>query len=69
LTYLTESHCYILFTGKVYSWGFGQNLQLGTGNEDDALEPVEITGKQLEGHKVIAVASGGQHTMLITKPE
>ncbi|KAF4532349.1 hypothetical protein B566_EDAN003652 [Ephemera danica] len=55
--------------GKVYSWGFGQNLQLGTGDEDDAFEPVLVTGKQLEGRKVMAVASGGQHTMLIAKPE
>ncbi|KAF4529591.1 hypothetical protein B566_EDAN017940 [Ephemera danica] len=55
--------------GKVFSWGFGENLQLGTGEEADQFEPVLVTGKQIEGHKVIAVSSGGQHTMLIAKSE
>ncbi len=30
--------------GKVYAWGFGSNNQLGTGSDEDALEPTLLTG-------------------------
>ena len=61
---------YLLPTGKVYAWGFGENLQLGTGEEDDEYEPKEVTGKQLEGRKVLAISAGGQHTCLLaTRPQ
>ena len=33
--------------GDVYAWGMGTNKQLGQAEEDDVLEPVLITGKQL----------------------
>ena len=52
--------------GKAYSWGFGTNLQTGTG-EEDTWTPTEMTGKHLEGKRVLSSSSGGQHTaMLIT---
>ncbi|TSQ69508.1 Regulator of chromosome condensation [Bagarius yarrelli] len=53
--------------GSVYAWGMGTNLQLGTGDEEDAWSPVEMVGKQLENRVVISVSSGGQHTVLLVK--
>lgn len=58
---------YFPCTGSVYAWGMGTNLQLGTGDEDDAWNPVEMTGKQLENRVVLSVSSGGQHTVLLVK--
>lgn len=45
----------------------GTNHQLGTGEEDDVWSPVEMMGKQLENRSVLAVSSGGQHTVLLVK--
>ncbi|KAI6073371.1 Regulator of chromosome condensation-like protein [Aix galericulata] len=45
----------------------GTNYQLGTGEEDDVWSPVQMTGKQLENRLVLAVSSGGQHTVLLVK--
>jgi len=53
--------------GKCYSWGMGTNGQLGTGEEDDVSEPHLMKSKQLENRFVIAVSSGGQHTVLLAK--
>ncbi|XP_072316882.1 regulator of chromosome condensation [Eucyclogobius newberryi] len=53
--------------GGVYSWGMGTNMQLGTGEEDDAWSPVKMTGKQLENRAVLMVSSGGQHTALLVR--
>uniref|UniRef100_A0A8P0TK95 Regulator of chromosome condensation 1 n=2 Tax=Canis lupus familiaris TaxID=9615 RepID=A0A8P0TK95_CANLF len=53
--------------GRVFAWGMGTNYQLGTGQEDDAWSPVEMTGKQLENRVVLSVSSGGQHTVLLVK--
>ena len=55
----------IMEDGTVKSWGMGSNLQLATGEEDDEWEPVTCSGKQLEGKKVLKVAGGGQHTILL----
>ncbi|KAB0400171.1 hypothetical protein E2I00_011254, partial [Balaenoptera physalus] len=53
--------------GRVFAWGMGTNYQLGTGQEEDAWSPVEMTGKQLENRVVLSVSSGGQHTVLLVK--
>lgn len=53
--------------GRVFAWGMGTNYQLGTGQDDDAWSPVEMTGKQLENRAVLTVSSGGQHTVLLVK--
>jgi len=53
--------------GDCFSWGMGTNGQLGTGDEEDSFVPVKMGGKQLQGKKVIAVSSGGQHTVLIAQ--
>lgn len=43
----------------------GSAGQLGTGNEDDCLEPTLIKSKQLENRLVFKVSSGGQHTVIL----
>ena len=35
--------------GKVFAWGCGDDLQLGTGEEKDEYVPVEMIGQQLIG--------------------
>lgn len=51
--------------GLSYAWGMGSEKQLGTGNEDDQWEPIQMKGKQLDGRKAVAVSSGGQHVVLL----
>lgn len=53
--------------GKVYAWGMGSSLQLGTGSEDDALEPVLIDSKQTQGKEIIGASGGGQHSIFLVK--
>ena len=53
--------------GECYSWGMGTNGQLGHSGEDDAWEPVAMSGKQLETRAVVGVSGGGQHTVMIAK--
>lgn len=53
--------------GKVFAWGFGSNNQLGIGSDEDALEPTLLTGQQVKDKQVIAVSSGGQHTLFVVK--
>jgi len=53
--------------GGCFSWGMGTNGQLGTGEEEDLWVPTRMKSKQLENRKVIAVSSGGQHTVIIAK--
>lgn len=55
--------------GKLYSWGMGNCLQLGSGNEDDAESPLMVEGKNLniEEHEVLHVDSGGQHTLILAR--
>ena len=55
----------VMEDGTLKAWGMGSNLQLATGEEDDEWEPVECSGKQIEGKKVLKVAGGGQHTILL----
>jgi len=53
--------------GGCFSWGMGTNGQLGTGEEDDVWAPAVMKSKQLEGREVLAVSSGGQHTVMIAR--
>ena len=56
--------------GECYSWGMVTNGQLGQSQDDeDSWEPQKMVGKQLENRKVVAVAGGGQHTLLIAKED
>jgi len=56
-------------TGKAYVWGMSTNLQLGNGDdENDAWNPILLTGKQLEDSTLHLVGGGGQHSVaLITR--
>lgn len=55
--------------GRAFTWGFGEMLALGTGDEDDVAEPTLLTGQKLEGHKVLRVAAGAQHSIVLAQPE
>lgn len=55
--------------GKLYSWGMGSNHQLGTGNDEDSLEPELIVSKQTEGKRIIRASSGGQHSIFLVQDE
>lgn len=52
-------------TGKAFVWGFGDGLQLGTGEEDDEEKPVRLSGKMIEDKKVIVATGGSSHTLLV----
>ena len=56
-------------TGEMYSWGMGNNLQLGNGNEDDVEMPALVEGKDLnrEEHETMQVDAGGQHTLILAR--
>ena len=54
-------------SGTAYSWGMCTNLQLAHAEEEDALVPTKMLGKQLATNQVIGVSSGGQHTLLLAK--
>ncbi|VDN99687.1 unnamed protein product [Rodentolepis nana] len=53
-------------SGKAFSWGMGSSQQLAQEDEDeDALEPGEMVGRNLEGRRVIMVDAGGQHAVML----
>ncbi|KAJ1927346.1 hypothetical protein IWQ60_003016 [Tieghemiomyces parasiticus] len=54
--------------GEVYSWGFGEMLALGNGEDTDVPAPTLVEGKRLEDAKVVAIAAGGQHSVLLSQP-
>lgn len=55
--------------GTLYSWGMGNCLQLGSGNEDDVESPLMVEGKNLnrEEHEVLFADAGGQHTLIMAR--
>lgn len=55
--------------GTVYAWGMGSNNQLGLGAEEDAFEPVLLTGAQVKDKHVSMVNGGGQHTLFLVSGE
>ncbi|KAL4527306.1 hypothetical protein Ndes2526B_g08991 [Nannochloris sp. 'desiccata'] len=56
--------------GKAWAWGRGSFGRLGTGEERDAISPVEVKlpGGPERWH-VIAVAAGGRHSMAFAVPD
>jgi len=48
--------------GKAFAWGFGENHQLGTPDDEDRAEPTLIEGKQLEERTITQIDAGGQHS-------
>ncbi|KAL8220408.1 UNVERIFIED_CONTAM: Regulator of chromosome condensation [Gekko kuhli] len=55
--------------GRAFAWGMGSNLQLATGDEEDAWSPIQMSGQQLENRTVLTVTGGGQHTVLLVKDQ
>ncbi|KAF8924746.1 hypothetical protein BGZ47_003734 [Haplosporangium gracile] len=51
--------------GDVYAWGFGEMLACGNGEEEDVEKPLKLTGQQIEGAKILKVAAGGQHSIIL----
>lgn len=51
--------------GVLFSWGFGNQSQLGLGDEESAETPTEVKSKQWRGHKGVAVSAGGQHSTVL----
>ncbi|KAF9112001.1 hypothetical protein BGX27_004150 [Mortierella sp. AM989] len=52
-------------TGEVYAWGFGEMLAVGNGVEEDVETPLKLTGQQIEKCRVLKVAAGGQHSVIL----
>ena len=57
-------------SGKAWAWGRGSFGRLGTGEQRDALSPVEVNlpGGPERWH-VIAVAAGGRHSLVFALPD
>ncbi|KAB7494648.1 E3 ubiquitin-protein ligase HERC2, partial [Armadillidium nasatum] len=51
-------------TGTTYTWGKGENHRLGHGSEDHVRVPKLVKG--LEGKKVVKVAVGSMHVVVLT---
>ncbi|KAF9570613.1 hypothetical protein EC968_001638 [Mortierella alpina] len=51
--------------GDVYAWGFGEMLACGNGEEEDVETPLKLTGQKIENHRVVGVAAGGQHSVIL----
>ena len=58
-------HTAALAGGKLYTWGFGQNGQLGHGDNSSRLEPTLVQGA-LADKTVVAVSCGATHTAALT---
>eukprot|EP00823_Brevimastigomonas_motovehiculus_P000014 TRINITY_DN1002_c0_g1_i1.p1 TRINITY_DN1002_c0_g1~~TRINITY_DN1002_c0_g1_i1.p1 ORF type:complete len:532 (-),score=100.97 TRINITY_DN1002_c0_g1_i1:99-1634(-) len=56
--------------GLLYTWGVGNCLQLGTGEEDDEHVPKLVQGKELTsdcGRQVLEASGGAQHTLILAR--
>ncbi|WVO15614.1 hypothetical protein L204_103274 [Cryptococcus depauperatus] len=58
-------------SGHLYAWGFGNQSQLGLGNEEIAQVPSLVRSKLLRPYKTVAASAGGQHcvALAVKKPE
>ena len=52
--------------GHVFTWGYGENGQLGHNDDDDQLAPRQLEPGRFGGEKVVFVAAGGRHTVAVT---
>ncbi|CAK4069400.1 unnamed protein product [Aphanomyces euteiches] len=53
--------------GSIYAWGFGEEGQLGLGDDRNTSFPLEVTA--LSGTSPISVSCGATHTVIITAQE
>ncbi|KAM7301217.1 regulator of chromosome condensation [Ixodes scapularis] len=52
--------------GRVFSWGLGDNHQLGHGDGgEDVHEPKVMTGKLISSKRALLVSGGGQHVLML----
>ncbi|MCK5732470.1 MAG: InlB B-repeat-containing protein, partial [Tenericutes bacterium] len=53
---------------NVFTWGYNNNGQLGTGNYDNILSPIDITGQFVlnPGEKIQSIMVGKEHSFAIT---
>jgi len=57
-------------TGHVYGWGFGDELQLGNGEENVAKVPTLIKSSKIPAtHHCLSTVAGSSHTIFITVPK
>lgn len=54
--------------GQAYSWGLGQNSELGQGDEETVETPTVLRSKALRGAVSLSASAGGQHAILLTLP-
>ncbi|KAG0197680.1 hypothetical protein BGX28_008802 [Mortierella sp. GBA30] len=52
-------------TGDVYAWGYGEMLACGNGEEEDVEKPLKLNGQQIEKCRVLKVAAGGHHSVIL----
>ncbi|OMJ29113.1 Protein pim1 [Smittium culicis] len=50
---------------KLYSWGYGDMLQCGNGEEEDVQVPTLVTGKNIDSRQIYLVSAGGQHSVIL----
>lgn len=55
--------------GKVYSWGYGEDGQLGHGETSDQTTPKEVEFFRKNGIKVAFIAAGHSHSGCITESQ
>ena len=53
-------------SGELYSWGYGEMLQLGNGLEADEYLPHHVEAKFLENMKLLEIRGGAQHTVILS---
>ncbi|KAJ2004585.1 hypothetical protein GGI04_000767 [Coemansia thaxteri] len=51
--------------GRAFTWGYGEMLQLGNGEEEDVAEPALLQGQKIDGRRVLKVGAGGQHSVVV----
>ena len=58
--YANGHYCYALSepSNELYSWGMGSNYVLGTRDDENAFEPVQVHPKQFHENKVKEVGLG-----------
>lgn len=54
-------------SGHLYAWGYGNQSQLGLGDEEQVEVPTLVRSKQLRPYDSISASAGGQHCVLIAK--
>jgi hypothetical protein len=53
--------------GRVWMWGWGEDGQLGTCNENSSQSPVKLS--TLSTHRVLSLALGRSHSLCIVRPD